>query len=254
MPGFDVKLPRIAIIGYGTISRAVIEIASNALSPETAYAVLTRNPGKLKDIPSLEELSNIDELISFRPDVVVEAAGHEALEAYAPVILTNGISLITASVGALARRDLFEQLSLLARVHSAKLVIPSGAIGALDYIAAVALIPGTTIAYRSSKPMAAWSSELKAMGIELEAQTKQIEIFAGDAITAGQAHRNNANVAVALALTSSALGVPQASLVADPHLTLNTHEITVTGPAGNMHIRIENRPMADNPKTPTLQC
>nr|WP_246804601.1 aspartate dehydrogenase domain-containing protein [Mesorhizobium mediterraneum] len=87
------------------------------------------------------------------------------------------------------------------------------------------------------------------MGIEARTQISSIEIFAGDAIEAGQIHKKNANVAVALALSSGTLDVPLARLVADPQLTLNIHEITVTGPAGNMHIRIENRPMDDNPKT-----
>ncbi|MBM2715029.1 DUF108 domain-containing protein [Mesorhizobium caraganae] len=227
----------------------MIDIARHALPADTAYAALTRTPRKLKDIKRLEALSTLDDLVAFGPDVVVEAAGHEALEAYAPAVLANGISLITASVGALAQRNLFERLSLLASLHSAKLVIPSGAIGALDYISAVALIPGTRIDYKSSKPIAAWSNELKAMGIEAGTQTGPIEIFAGDAIGAGQTHKNNANVAVALALSSGTLDVPLARLVADPQLTLNTHEITVTGPAGTMHIRIENRPMDDNPKT-----
>lgn len=250
LPGnFDVKPPRIAIIGYGSIGRTVIDIACHVLPADTAYAALTRTPKKLQGSKRLETLLTLDDLIAFGPDIVVEAAGHDALEAYAPAILANGISLITASVGALAQRDLFERLSLLAGLHSAKLVIPSGAIGALDYISAVALIPGTKVDYKSSKPVAAWSNELKEMGIEAGTQNGPIEIFAGDAIGAGHTHKNNANVAVALALSSGTLDVPLARLIADPLLTLNTHEITVTGPAGNMYIRIENRPMHDSPKT-----
>ena len=41
-------------------------------------------------------------------------------------------------------------------------------------------------------------------------------------------------------------------VVADPTVARNTHEVAISGAAGEAFMRFENRPSADNPKTSAI--
>jgi len=41
-------------------------------------------------------------------------------------------------------------------------------------------------------------------------------------------------------------------LVADPDIKVNTHEVKIVTPLGNMTMRVENKPSPTNPKTSAL--
>jgi len=68
-----------------------------------------------------------------------------------------------------------------------------------------------------------------------------------------RAFPQNTNVAATLALACAKSRFPahriQVRVVADPSLRCNVHELSVTGDAGALEVRIESRPSRDNPKT-----
>ena len=80
-----------------------------------------------------------DELFSTDIEVVVEAAGHGALRLDAERALRSGRDLLAVRVGALADELLISSIRDAAVKSKRKLLVPSGALGALDAISAGAV-------------------------------------------------------------------------------------------------------------------
>ena len=76
--------------------------------------------------------------------------------------------------------------------------------------------------------------------------------YHGTASDASRKFPQNANVAAISALSGIGPDRTDVRLIADPEATLNCHTVTVTGDFGRMTITLENRPMAQNPKTSEL--
>src|SRR5690625_6443380 len=99
----------------------------------------------------------VKELRAVGATVVVEAAGEEAVAAYGLEILTSGIELAIASAGALSQPELIHQLQGAAREAGSRLVVPAGAIGAIDALASMRLAGLRSVLYRGVKPPSAWA-------------------------------------------------------------------------------------------------
>lgn len=237
----------VALIGYGAIGRALaghlVEDASCRL------AVLRRGAGELP--PGIGAFDTLDVLIAARPALVVEAAGQGAVEQYGPALLEAGISLIVASTGALADGALLHRLTLAAETGGARLIVPAGAIGGLDYLGAIAATRGAEVRYTSRKPPAAWSAELRAIGHDPARLGAEVVLFEGSASEAARRYPRNLNAGLTVALAAGAART-SVRAVADPAATGNTHEIAVVSPAGSALMRFANRPSPDNPKTSAL--
>jgi aspartate dehydrogenase len=59
-------------------------------------------------------------------------------------------------------------------------------------------------------------------------------------------------VAITTALAEIGPEDTQVTLVADPTVTENRHEITVVGDLGRLNVSISSRPLPGNPKTSTM--
>ncbi|GAB4069056.1 aspartate dehydrogenase [Ancylobacter sonchi] len=242
-----VGLHHVGLIGFGAIGRALV--ATLGADPAYRLTVLRRGDGVLP--AGVGAVDTLGALIATRPALVVEAAGQGAVAQYGPTLLEAGISLVVASTGALADDGLLRRLTLAAAASGARLVVPAGAIGGLDYLAAIAGVADARVRYVSRKPPAAWSKELSALGHDPAALASEVVLFEGSAAEAAARYpRNlNAGLTVALAVGPALSGV---SVVADPSVTSNTHEIAVESPAGSAAMRFTNRPSPDNPKTSAL--
>ena len=154
---------QIGIIGYGAIGRDLCD----RLCREGHKVVLLLRAGSTSREsapPGLPVVDTVEALIGLRPQLVVEAAGQAVLDQMAESILRAGIPLIAASTGALADPRLFSRLEAAAREAETRLVLPAGALGGLDYLAALRGVSDATIRYTSRKPPAAWQAELTAAG------------------------------------------------------------------------------------------
>lgn len=235
----------IGIIGFGTIAR---QLHAELAGLDAAWLVL-RRPGSADALPEgVEEVSNIATLIARRPAVVVEAAGQDAVAAHVPAVLRAGVPVVLASIGAMADPALRQMVTDAATAGHSRLILPSGAIGGLDYLRAVAGLPELAIHYTSRKPAAAWTAELTAMGLDPAGLIEEVVLFEGPAAEATRAYPKNLNVAFTLAMTA-----PDADLavrvVADPRAAGNTHEIRIDSPAGRADFALVNTPSPGNPKT-----
>jgi len=241
---------RLVIIGYGAIAAELIGRLREKHGPDCEVAVLLRadSPSRSKLPAGVACLMDLDEVLQFKPDLVVEAAGHHAVHDYAQGCLAAGLSFVAVSVGAMADEAFFNQLCLAAEQGGAKLIFPSGAIGALDYIRAVRDLPDTKVVYESRKPPSAWVDELQRLGLPLPL-TGDVVLFDGHAREAALRYPQNLNVAASLALAGNGFERTQVRIVVDPDAKGNTHLVHATGAFGEMHAEITNRPSPDNPKT-----
>lgn len=241
---------RIAVIGYGSISKELIERLQAHSSWYCTLAVLFRE--SRTELPALPQgvqaLRGIKALMDFKPDLVIEAAGQAAVREYALLCLQAGLNFMAASVGALADDVLRTALTRAAIEGRGKLILPSGAVASLDYIQAVRRLPSTIVTYESRKPPSAWKDELAKRGLPLT-PTEPIVLFEGDAGQAATLFPQNLNVAATLAMAGMGMNATRVRVVVDPEAKGNEHHIQVSGEAGELQTQVRNKPSPDNPKT-----
>ena len=242
---------RILIIGYGAIGRTLAQDLAREPERRAVLGVLLR-PGSrsLDDLPGeIHRLTDVAKIQAFAPDLVVEAAGHCAVREVVPHCLTLGLPVLLSSIGALHDDDLRQRLTTLASSHGGRILLPSGALGALDYVRAVRRASDLVLAYESVKPPAAWTAELQASGRNPADLTEPLSLFVGTARQAAASYPQNLNVAAALALAGAGFDATQVTVTCDPRAAGNTHRVRARSVFGTMEIAIANTPSPDNPKT-----
>ena len=239
---------RILLIGYGAIASDVLD-ALPLVNDQCELGVLHRQKPKKNLSASFKHFSTIDAVRDWQPDLVIEAAGHEAVRSSVPVFLEYGIPVLVSSVGALHDIELFQKLIDEAEQGKTKLLLPSGAIGALDYVRAFRFTKEYKIVYESRKPLAAWQKELETLGYDLSSIKNPIVLFDGVAREAARLYPANLNVAATLALAGIGMDETKVRVIADPALKGNQHHIHAQSDHGEMHVRFENTVSLANPKS-----
>lgn len=252
---------RIGIIGAGTIARLVLEHARRGeLGDAAVVAILGRSVasrGKaLAATHGAAFVTTLDALVAQRPDVVVEAASHDAVRTYGKALLKRGIALIVLSGGALCDDALRESLESAARGSGALLNVPSGGIGGLDALKAACVAGAESVTIAVTKPPAAWKGipYVERLEVDLDALREPFVLFEGSAREGVPHFPANVNIAAVLALAGIGFDRTRLKVVADPALKYNTHFIEVRAASGNISVKLENVPAPDNPKTAWLAC
>ncbi|MDO9442842.1 MAG: aspartate dehydrogenase [Beijerinckiaceae bacterium] len=251
--GMDMADTCIGLIGFGAIGRDVVAAMSKRATPPTFVVLRRSSSEEARTRAGLRQVSDIASLLAMKPDLVVEAAGHEALEALVPLVLEAGVSVVAASAGSLVQTEgdgtLAQRLIACGRPHGARLIVPAGAIGGLDYLAAVAGLPDLRVSYTSRKPPGAWREELEQKGLWQAAQAGEIALFSGSVEEAAKLYPRNLNVAATIALAIGRCDGVSVRVVVDPAAAGNTHEIEVESAAGRARFEFINAPSPTNPKT-----
>lgn len=242
---------RIVLIGYGAIAGDLAARLTAADSPGYDLGVLlgATSPSRARVSSACTLLSDMADVTAFAPDLVVEAAGHGAIRAHGSACLGLGLPLLVSSIGALHDAALLAELTDAARTGGGRILLPSGALGGLDYVRAVRGAADLSLRYESRKPPAAWLAELKRLGHDPDRLAAPVTLFAGDARAAAAAYPQNLNVAAALALAGPGFSGVSVAVVCDPEAAGNTHIVEAASALGTMRIEIANRPSPANPKT-----
>ncbi|PTM41136.1 aspartate dehydrogenase [Bosea sp. 124] len=242
---------RVALIGFGAIAGDIATALLAAREPGYALGALLR-PGSASRarVPeAVAVLSGLDEVAAFAPDLVIEAAGHEAVRDSVPGCLGLGLPVLISSIGALHDEAFFAELVGTARKGGGRLLLASGALGGLDYVRAVRHAKQLALRYESRKPPAAWSAELARLGHDPETLAQPVTLFSGTAREAAALYPQNLNVAAALALAGPGFEATGVDVVCDPAAAGNMHIVTATSEFGTMTLEIANRPSPTNPKS-----
>jgi aspartate dehydrogenase len=236
---------RAGLIGLGAIGRGVVRIAGERHPDAIVFVgALVRDLVRRRAGTGPDVVGSIGELLSRKPEVVVEAAGHDALRANGAAVLRAGVDLIVLSAGALADPALAEELAAAARSGGARLRIPSAAIAGLDAIRAAAVEGIDRVTHTTRKPAHTLLPPDVAAAL-----VGPREIYRGSARSGVLRFPESVNVAAAVSLAGIGLDRTELRVIADPTVERNRHEVVVEGAFGRLEIRIENVPSEENPRT-----
>lgn len=249
------------MLGGGTIARLVLEQSKAGQLPRVEFVALSGRSAGSRGAALAREftLSYVvggEELVGQKPDVVLEAASHDAVREHLVRFLEHGISVIVLSAGALTDDRLRHDAEQAAEKSGALLYVPSGGIGGLDALKSACRGGVEAVSIQVAKPPAAWKGipYVEALGVDLGRLKGSHTLFEGSAREGVPHFPQNVNIAAVLSLAGIGLDQTRLKVVADPSLTFNTHTIQVSGRTGRFTVVLENVPTPDNPKTSWLAC
>lgn len=245
----------IALIGCGAIGVALLDLLKQEAGIKIAAIVVP----PIADSAARSEAERLGleaRVVNAVPrdgiDLVVEVAGHAAIEQHVVPALMRGTPCVVASVGALSAAGLPERLEAAAREGGTQVRLIAGAIGAIDALAAARIGGLETVRYVGRKPPHAWRGTPAEQGCDLAALAVETVIFEGTAREAAGLYPRNANVAATVSLAGLGLDRTTVRLVADPAVSENVHQVEAEGAFGRFELTMYNRPLAANPKTSAL--
>ncbi|MHA1408939.1 MAG: aspartate dehydrogenase [Candidatus Odinarchaeia archaeon] len=251
---------KIGVLGCGAIGSIIMQYyKEKILGQIKIIAVYDSNLDKcltvvknLKEPPQI--MNNIDELIK-HPEIslIVEAASQKAVKDYAIKILENNKDLMIMSVGALADKEFYDKLLAVAKQNNRKIFLPSGAIAGIDAIKSAQLSKIFSAEIITRKPPSRFKNIVLPNGKTVDQNITEPEIiFKGNAKEAQELFPRSINVAATLSLVSLGPEKTKVTIIADPTIDQNMHEIIVKGEFGKIQTIVENTPSIKNPRTSYL--
>ncbi len=238
---------KIALIGNGAIAKLVTQFCATHANLTIVGAL-----GLASDTVSVGQHSlvyTIADLLAFKPDMVVECAGHAAVKECAGPVLAAGLDFVIVSTGSLADAALWDSVQAAAAKSTGRVKLVAGALPGVDALSAGKLAGLTKVTLRSAKPPKAWKGTPAEKTHDLDAITTRTVIFSGNARKAALTFPKNANVAATAALAGLGFEATTVELVADPGVTQNVHHLEAEGAFGSLSLKINANPSPDNPKT-----
>ncbi len=243
---------RVGLIGLGAIGQVLArELLARRGQGIELVAVLCRGSSASAQL-GVTPVNDVQALLDQQPNLVVEAAGHAAVQAHGAACLRAGCDLLLASVGALGDAALHAELEAAAAAGDSQVLLPAGALGGLDWLQAAHLAGLRSVRLRSSKPPGAWRGTAAEQAVALASVRVAVTFFSGSAREAARLYPKNANVAATLALATLGFDATQVELVADPASPGNVHEVFAQGVAGSFSLRLDNAASPDNPSSSAI--
>lgn len=250
----------VSVVGCGTIGTEIASAIADGTVPVDLSVVYGHHPDRVDAVRELFEdekrprrANELAEVLE--ADLVVEAAGQEAVGDVAVDALEAGCDCMLLSVGALADEELRSDILEAAETGSGRIYLPSGAIAGLDAVKAAALTGELeTASLRTTKPPSGLEGApyLAENAVDLDAIEEPTVVFEGPASEAAAAFPSNINVAMALSLAGVGSEETTVEIVADPGEENNVHRITAKGGMGRIETTVRNVPSPTNPKTSYL--
>jgi aspartate dehydrogenase len=246
----------ICVIGCGaigtTIARAVepmseINIVYLTDRSKECATRLQEKMTKVRYVPDIVPILNDIKL-------VVEAASQDAARYYVPLALSAGVDVLIMSVGIFQDEEFQNDAFRLAKRKSAKIYMPSGAIGGIDALGAASLEQIDDVTLTTTKPPSAFGPNpyLESKGIVASELRERTELFYGTAREAVKHFPQNINVAATLSLAGIGFEKTRIRIMCDPQVQTNEHHLKAKGKFGELDVVTRNVPSPRNPKTSYL--
>ena len=241
----------VAVVGRGAIGGPIIAALAAGSRPGARLAGVL-----VPEVRAAHETDSLAVLLAQRPDLVIEAAGHEAAKAVAGPVIASGADLLLFSVGALSHREFEAACRAATSAPSAgRLLISTGAIGGIDMLKSLAAsatlrsvrLCSTT---RPEPLVQPWMDAARAA--EIRAARHPITVFSGSAREASQSFPTIANVAATVGLASLGLDNVEVEVRADPAAAGKRHEIEAISDETRCSFIVENASSPTNPRTSAI--
>ncbi|MCA8888877.1 MAG: aspartate dehydrogenase [Parvularculaceae bacterium] len=243
---------KLCLVGWGAIAQHTVQLLLERHPETVAISAVALRDGR-KPRPALpahaQILNEPDDLLTIEADMVIEAAGRAAVAPWAQAALLKGVPFLVSSTSAFCDEDLLARLLRLAQNSGGRIIVPPGALGGIDALAAAGVKNLDNVHHMIIKPVAAWRGTIAEELLDLDALTAEATFFTGSARETADKFPKNANAAVISAMAGAGLDRTQVSLVADPAASRNAHRIFAAGDFGSMEMRIENAALPANPKS-----
>jgi len=255
---------RVSLIGCGAIgSELAVAIDSGKVGSATLVALFDTIEDAAQKMrlrlrnDNVAIFSNFSELSSSSEfkvsDIVIEAASQAAAKNFSKRIVEYKKDLLLMSVGALADELFLSQLLSVVSQNGNHIYIPSGAIAGIDAIKSVkAMLDSVTLTTTKNPKALAGAPFFNSDPTRLNSLKKKTLIYQGTAADALNKFPANINVAAVLSLAGIGIQETNVKIVADPHITVNQHQIEAAGTFGEIAITVRSIPTPNNPKTSLL--
>lgn len=245
---------KIALIGYGAIGASIVELWPRVLGARAHLACVLARLGQIEEVKvhvSADTLVTADSraLLDMDVDVVVEAAGHQAVHDLAEAVLRRGIEFQILSAGALADTALRGRIESAATVGGARLIVLAGALAGFDGLLSMRASKLTSVKYTSIKPCAAWRGTPAEAHLPGKGDNTPKTVFIGSAADVCRAYPKNANLAAAVALAGVGFERTVVELVADPRASQNSGRVEAKSDVGDLDLTLIGNSFGENPKS-----
>ncbi len=245
---------RVAVIGYGALGKITASGIREALKEQYETAgIFEVNEKSFEEIErdGFYRYPTFEALLEDKPDFVVEMAGDQAAREYGAAVLSKGIRLVIASVGALADDGFYQTLWETAERHHTKVYLISGAIGGFDVFQTIKIMGNATGKIENFKAPGSLNGAPYLGGSALP-EDRNSQVFSGTAREAIAGFPKNVNVAVASAIASVGVDEMNVEIESVPGLKDNIHKVTVENPEVKAVIEIASKPDPQNPKSSAM--
>jgi len=255
---------RVCLIGCGAIgSELAVAIDSGKVGSATLVALFDTIEDAAQRLrmrlqnDKVAIFSNFLELTSSREfkvaDIVIEAASQAAAKNFSRSVVEFNKDLLLMSVGALADELFLSQLLSVVSMNGKHIYVPSGAIAGIDAIKSVkGMLDSVTLTTTKNPSALAGAPFFNSDPNRLKSMKKKRLVYQGPAADAVNKFPANINVAAVLSLAGLGIQETKVKIIADPHITVNQHQIEAAGAFGEMAITVRNIPSPNNPKTSFL--
>ena len=242
---------QVTLIGFGAIGRTLMARMAGHASVRITHVVVPESHRAEVQAAAGDGVTVCNE-VPAETALLLECAGHAAIDCHVLPALERGIECAVLSIGALSADGLPEKLADAAQRGGTRVHLLAGAVGGIDAIASARIAGLDSVTYTGRKPPSGWRGTTAAQVVDLDAITAPTVILEASAREAARLYPKNANVAATVSLAGLGLDATRVRLIADPTVTENIHEIDVRGAFGEMQITMRGKPLPDNPKTSAL--
>lgn len=252
----DGRPMRITIVGCGSIGSKLAKAADEMAEVKRIYLMdmdMERAEKLAAEVKKAIVVEDVEEEL-YHCDLVIEAASQGAAKEIIPKVVSRGVDIMTMSVGALVDDDFRASVVEKAKTAEASIFIPSGAVCGTDGLRSSAvghLDEVELITTKGSKSLEGVQHILD-MGIDVDSVKEPVVVFSGSARDAVREFPRNINVAATVALLGVGFDRTKVTIVLDPSIHSNSHELRIKGEFGEMTCHTYNVPSPDNPKTSYL--
>ncbi len=247
---------RITIIGCGSIGSKLAKAADEMSEVKRIHLMDIRREIAEKVAGELNKAIVIDSVEEelYHSDLVIEAATQEAAKEMLPTVVSRGVDIMIMSVGSLVDDDFRSMVFEKAKISEAKVYIPTGALCGTDGLrsASVDELDEVELITMKGPKSLTGVPYIVDKGIDVNTIKERTTIYSGYAREAVKLFPKNINVAATVSLLGIGFDKTKVTVVLDPDIKSNSHELRIKGKFGEMTCHTYNYPEPDNPRTSHL--